>query len=120
MTREIAKDYVKNRMEDLLDFLLLDKLQCFIPGYDVDGTGFTTEAHAVALLSDMKHFRSERGADELSVRLLRDRLEHLRYGCAVLGVEVGIDFVEEVERCWIASLDSEDQSQGAKTYNKAG
>lgn len=36
-------------------------------------------------------------------------------GGAVLGVEVGVDFVEEVEGCGVALLDGEDEGEGAET-----
>lgn len=35
-------------------------------------------------------------------------------GGAVLGVEVGVDFVEEVEGCWVAGLDGKDEGEGAE------
>lgn len=56
----------------------------------------------------MQHFRPERCADKLAVGRVGDRLEHLGDGCPVLRVEVGVDFVEEVEGCWVAGLDGED------------
>jgi hypothetical protein len=39
----------------------------------------------------------------------------LRDRRAVLGVEVGVNFIEEVEGCWIALLDGEDEGEGAQT-----
>lgn len=41
-------------------------------------------------------------------------MQHLGDGSAVLGVEVGIDFVEEIERSRVAALDCEDEGQGAE------
>jgi hypothetical protein len=35
---------------------------------------------------------------------------------AVLSIEVGVDFVEEVEGCGIGGLDGEDERQRAETY----
>jgi hypothetical protein len=36
-------------------------------------------------------------------------------GCTVLGVEVGVDFVEEIEWGGVALLDGEDEGKGAQT-----
>lgn len=44
-----------------------------------------------------------------------DGCEHLGDGGAVLGVEVGVDFVEEVEGGGVALLDCEDEGEGAET-----
>jgi hypothetical protein len=38
-------------------------------------------------------------------------------GCAVLGIEVGVDFVEEVEWGRVALLDGEDEGKGAQTLD---
>lgn len=37
-------------------------------------------------------------------------------GGAVLGVEIGVDFVEEVEGRRVALLDGEDEGEGAETW----
>ena len=42
-------------------------------------------------------------------------MEHLGNGCPVLGVEVGVYFVEEVEGGGVAALDGEDEGQSAET-----
>jgi len=85
------------------------------------------ECNTIALIRNEQHLRSERRADELSTHaacavlgvlaaLLRGNLlEHLRDRRAVLGVEVGVNFIEEVEGCWIALLDGEDEGEGAQT-----
>lgn len=56
----------------------------------------------------MQHLGSESGADELAVGRVGDGLEHLGNGSSVLGVEVGVDLVEQVEGGGIAGLDGED------------
>lgn len=40
----------------------------------------------------------------------------MRDGGAVLGVEVGVDFVKEVERGGVALLDGEDEGEGAEAW----
>lgn len=63
----------------------------------------------------MQHFRPEGGADELSIGRVGDRLEHLRDCRSVLGVQVGINLVEEIEGRGIASLNSKDEGKRTKT-----
>lgn len=64
----------------------------------------------------MEHLRSEGGADKLPIGRVRDRLEHLRHSRSVLGIQVGVDLVEEVERRRVTCLDGEDQGEGAQTW----
>jgi hypothetical protein len=81
------------------------------------------ERNTIAFIRHEQHLRSESRADELAAHtariicilgalLSRDFLEHLCHGCTVLGIEVGVDFIEEVEGSWIALLDCEDESEG--------
>ena len=49
-------------------------------------------------------------------RLVRDVAQHVGDGGAVLRVEVGVDFVEEVEGRGVALLDREDEGEGAETW----
>ena len=77
------------------------------------------ERDTVALISHKQHLRSEGRADELAAHstcsvlciftalLSGDLLEHLCDSGTVLGVEVCIDFVEEVEGRRITLLDCE-------------
>lgn len=64
----------------------------------------------------MKHFRTESSADELAVGGAGDGLEHLGHGRPVLSVQIGVNFVKEVEWCWVTSLDGKNQGKSAKTY----
>ena len=85
------------------------------------------ERNTIALIRHEQHLRSESRADELSTHAARtsvcilgtllsgDFLEHLCYSCAVLGIEIGVDFIEEVERSWIALLNCEDEGEGTQT-----
>lgn len=72
----------------------------------------------------MQHLRPERCADELPATSaflaagVSDGFEHVGHRLAVLGVEVGIDFVKEIKRCWVAFLDGEDEGKGAETWRK--
>ena len=90
--------------------------------------------YPVGLFSHKQHLGPKSGTDELTTAastslgtapfaticlggcllLLRDLMQHLGDGSAVLGVEVGIDFVEEIERSRVAALDCEDEGQGAE------
>ena len=86
------------------------------------------ERDTVALVSHKQHLRSESRANELAAHaavaivrvgaalLCRDLLEHLGDGCAVLGVEVCVDFVEEVEWRRITLLDGEDEGKGTQAW----
>jgi len=47
---------------------------------------------------------------------IRNTLQHLRDGSAVLRVQVGVDFVKEIEWRGIASLNGEHEREGAETY----
>jgi len=86
--------------------------------------------HAVVFVRDMDEFRPERRADELAVVAAAEVFDHLCYCCSVLRweavlvgvvkreggehtVEVGVDFVEEVEWCGVTLLDCKDEREGA-------
>lgn len=74
--------------------LLLHELQSLLARDNINSTGLLPETYTIALLRHVQHFRSEGSADELSVSRIRDRLEHLCNGCAVLGIQVGVNLVE--------------------------
>lgn len=66
----------------------------------------------------MQHLRSERGADELPVLVaLADVVQVVGHRGTVLGVEVGVNLIEEVEGRGIALLDGEDEGQGTETWD---
>jgi hypothetical protein len=48
--------------------------------------------------------------------LLGDGLQHLRDSSAVLGVEVSVDFVKEVEGCGVALLDGKDEGKSTEAW----
>jgi hypothetical protein len=85
------------------------------------------ERNTIALIRHKQHLWSESRADKLSAHtastsicilgtlLGGDLLEHLRYSCPVLGIKIGVDFIEEVERSGIALLNCEDESEGTQT-----
>jgi hypothetical protein len=68
----------------------------------------------------MHHLGPKRRANELTTAitrltsLARQPLQHLRDRRAILRIEVGVDFVEEVEGRGIALLDREDECQCAE------
>lgn len=70
----------------------------------------------------MQHLRPERRADKLPATSaflaagVSDRFEHVGHRLAVLGVEVGVDFVKEIKRGWVTFLDCEDEGKGAETW----
>jgi hypothetical protein len=66
----------------------------------------------------MQHFRSEGSADELSVSRVGDGLEHLCNSCTVLGIQIGIDLIEQVEWRGITSLNGENECESTKTYDR--
>lgn len=115
--KKLEKDKIKNvhMHGPQLSLLLLNKFERLLPRNHINGTGLLSEAHAVALLRDMQHLRSEGCADKLAVSGVGNGLQHLCNGCTVLSVEVGVDFVEEVERCRVAGLDCEDKRESAET-----
>lgn len=70
----------------------------------------------------MEHLRPERRTDELPAAsvfiaaAVSDRFEHVGHRLAVLSVEIGVDFVKEIKRSWVAFLDGEDEGKGAETW----
>jgi len=111
----------------LLRCLPIDKSQRLIPTNSVNSTSLVMERNAVALVCHKQHLRSESCANELSTHascvaiilrglLSRDVLKHLCNGGTILGVEVCVDFIEEIEGRRIALLDCKDESEGAETW----
>lgn len=84
-----------------------------------------SKRNTVSLIRNQYHLGSESGADELPTHraflavstslglLLGDGLKHLGDGGTVLGIEVGVDLVEEVEGRGVALLDCEDEGESA-------
>jgi hypothetical protein len=79
--------------------LSLHKVQRLFLGHDINTTGLVNITNTIALFRHEQHFRSERRANELS--LFGTFGQHLGNGGTVLGIEVCVDFVKEVEGCWI-------------------
>jgi hypothetical protein len=79
--------------------LSLHKTQRIILGHDINTTGLVVITDTIALFRHQQHLRSERRANELS--LFGTFGQHLGNGGTVLGIEVCVDFVKEVEGCWI-------------------
>lgn len=106
-------------------FFPLDKIQRFgLTDHD-DRAALALVPHPIALLRHQQHLGTEGGADELTATASpfsvavpalspRDGLEHVGDGGAVLGVEVGVDLVKEVERRRVTLLNGENESKGAE------
>lgn len=105
--------------QDLSRRLALDKFHGILSADLNNTTALANIANTIALVRHEQHLRSERRADELPVALagMRDILQHLSNGCAILSIKIGVDLVEEVEGCGIAALNGEDEGQSAKTYD---
>lgn len=115
-----SKEKGKKRTRTALLLLPLHKLQRLILAHDDDATALVPQvSNPIALLRHQQHLRPERRAYELAAarlaRALRDGFEHVGDGCAVLRVQVGIDFVKEVKGRRVALLDREDEGEGAET-----
>lgn len=106
----------------LLRGLPIDESQCFLPTDRIDTTRLVVEGHTVALVCHEEHLGPESSADKLATHaitvlpvtslgaLLGGYLfKHLCDRGTVLGVEVGINLIKQVEWCWVALLDREDK-----------
>lgn len=87
--------------------LALHKIKRLLPTDNINTTRLGNIANTIALLRNKQHLRSESRANELSVR--RAFRQHIRNRSSVLRVQIGVDFVEEVERCWVRGLDCENE-----------
>lgn len=104
--------------------LPLHKLQRLLPRHDHHIRALLLVPHAVAFLRHVQHLRPKGRADELRPRaafpvgvgLTADVAQVVGDGGAVLGVEVRVDFVEEVEGRRVALLDREDEGEGAEAW----
>ena len=92
-----------------------DKVERFLGRDAVDAASLVAERHAVALVGDADNLGPERGADELRTGLVRDGLEELGDGRAVLGVQVGVDLIEDDHGTALGLLQGENEADGAKT-----
>lgn len=87
--------------------LPLDKIQRLLLANNINTARLVDIADTVALFRHHEHLGPKRRADKLS--LFRALGQHLRDGRAVLGIEVRVDFVKEVERCRVRGLDRKDE-----------
>lgn len=95
--------------------LTLDKVEGILAGHAVDAARLVVERDAVALVSRVYYFGTERGADELRAGLVGDGLEQGRDGRAVLRVQVGVDLVKDDHGAAFRLLQGENQAQSAET-----
>lgn len=86
----------------------------------VNPAGVVHIADGVTLIRHKDHLRSESSADELAAAFSRLSSlstkfpQHLSDSRAVLRVQIGVDLIEEVERCRVALLDGKDKCQRAE------
>ena len=108
--------------------LSLNELQRPLSRNRIDSTDVARKSNTIAFLCHPQHLRPERCADELpSTTLLsvavtlptlpalraigrcrREGVQMLGDGRAILRIEVGVDFVEDIERGWVGGLDGKD------------
>lgn len=120
--------------------LSLDEFQCPLPRHGIDAADAVGEGDSVAFFCHPQHLGAEGGADELRaggtwicrvcglLALLpaacvggTGRAEGgqvFGHGGTILGVEIGIDFVENVEGCWVGGLDGENQGKRTETWKR--
>ena len=109
----------------ILHCLLLHALhepQRILAIHNIDTTRLVRVCHAIASVSHKDHLRSERCADKLTTALAvlttlpTQLLQHISNSCAVLSVEIGVDFIEEIEGRWVALLNREDKGECAEGF----
>jgi hypothetical protein len=112
---------------NLLRRLPIYESQSLLSTHSINTTRLVMERNTIALIRHEQHLRSESRADKLSTHTARtsicilgtllggDFLEHLCYSCAVLGIEIGVDFIEEVEGSGITLLNCEDEGESTQT-----
>ena len=107
--------------------LALDKVQRVLLGFLANAAHIIAKANSETFICNSQHFRSERCANELPSRWsvtpingvfvcpIREVQQVICNRCSVLRVQVCVDLVKNVERCWISCLDSKDECEAAKT-----
>lgn len=112
----------------LLLGLRFNKVECILLGLLSNRADIVGEADAEAFVRDPQHFRPEGRANELSalrpVVAVRGILvcsvgkvqEMIGDGRPVLGIQVRVDLVEDVEGSRVGGLDGENQGKTAETY----
>ena len=107
--------------------LTFNEVQSVRSRLDSDSTDIVRKRDTIALLSNTKHLWSEGSANELSthgplalraifiVVVVGKIVKMVSDSRTVLGVEVGIDLVEDVEWRGIGGLNGKDEGQTAQT-----
>jgi hypothetical protein len=94
-----------------------DKLERCLPVNHINTTRLVCVGDTIASIRHVYHLGPESCADELTASILvlatltAQPLQHLGNCSTILRVEIGIDFVKEVERRGIALLDSKDEGK---------
>ena len=97
--------------------LSLNKVQRIQLADTVDRTCLVAERHTVAFVCHMHNLGTESGANELRADFVGDRREEGSNGGTVLGIEIGVDLVEDDHRATFRRLKGKDEAEGAKTWN---
>lgn len=87
-----------------------------------------SEAHAETLVRDVQHFRAERSADKLPshrpivfvrgilISSVGEVQQVVCNGCSILRIEIGVNFIENIEWRRVGGLDGENQGKTAQTW----
>lgn len=76
------------------------------------------ELHTVEFFRGLQQFRSKSGCDKL--RLGFQIPDHICHCFPILGVQCSINFIKQIERSWIAFLNSKNQGECHQRFLSAG
>jgi hypothetical protein len=116
----------RERRKTTLSLHTLHEIQRSLPLHNINTTRLVRVANTVAPIRHMHHLRPERRTDELAASILilasvpTQPLQHLRHSRAILRIEIGIDFIKQVEWRWVALLDRKDEGECAEGFLTAG
>jgi hypothetical protein len=87
------------------------------PVNDINTARFVGISDTITLVCFVNHFWPESGANKLSTVFIagsfRQVFEHLSDSSSVLRVQVGIDFIKEIEWRWITALNGKNKTERA-------
>lgn len=109
---------MKNYLLNLPLLLALDKVQRRLRRHAIDGAGLVGESDSIAFVGNEDDLGTEGGADELRAGLGRDRLQQAGHCGTVLGVQVGVNLVEDHHGARLGLLDGKDEAQSTQTWRE--